>query len=386
MMRPAFVSIVAAALGLAGCGPSISRSSVCDAPGAPPECAQTCSGGADTCPAGFHCGTSGTCDAECTPGGGQCGAGETCNGSGQCVPGGTDGGGGTDGNPGPDADCPAIHFTPTGVTPSVEILIDGSTSMDMTDISPDRYTAVRNGLVGTNGVVNALQSKVYFGAAIFSSDNPCPTLAKQARALDNASAIQQLIDSHSPNGLTPTAPSIDAVVADFAANPPPTGSPPIIVLATDGEPNGCGGSSDGGASVTAAQDAHTAGIDLYILGLAGLNTTFLQDMANAGVGIMPGQPDAPYYTANDPTSLQNAFNTIIGGVLSCDLTITGGTVDTSQASSGTVTLNGVTLVYGTDWILKDGMTIELIGAACDELKNSSTPVIDASFPCGVIVN
>jgi hypothetical protein len=32
-----------------------------------------------------------------------------------------------------------------------------------------------------------------------------------------------------------------------------------------------------------------------------------------------------------------------------------------------------------------GNTIELIGAACDTLKTSSNPVVDASFPCGSVI-
>jgi hypothetical protein len=315
---------------------------------------------ADTCPDGFHCAADGTCEADSVD----------------------DGGGG-----GTDASCPAIHFQPMPVIPSVVLLIDGSGSMDDNDIAPTRYGAVREGLVGTDGVVNALESQVYFGASIYEAADPCPTLHSVARGLDNAAAIASLIDGYTPGGFTPTAPAIDQVVADFQADPPPAGSPPVIVLATDGEPNGCADSTPNlGPSITAAENAYAAGIRLYILGLAGLNTAFLQDMANAGMGVQPGDPDAPYYTANDPATLQDAFATIIGGVLSCDLAITGGTIDTAQAEDGIVVLNGVTLTYGVDWILVDGMTIRLIGAACDELTSSADPTVDASFPCGAVVN
>jgi von Willebrand factor type A domain len=384
MTRATITSLVVAALGLVGCGSKHSVNSLCDSPTPPPECSMTCSPtGPNTCPAGFHCSVGGTCDAECTPGGDECGPGMMCTDNGACVS-----TGGVDGphNTAPDAECPAIHFTATPTIPSVEVLIDGSGSMTTSFGNTDRYTAVRDGLVGASGVITALQASVYFGAAVFTSDTPCPTLAKVARAMNDATAIQTLINSVSPGGTTPTAKSIDAVVADFATNPPPTGSPPIIVLATDGEPNSCTDSTTNpGPSITAAQNAYNAGIRLYILGLAGLNTTFLQDMANAGVGVQNGQPDAPYYTADSPQALQDAFNSIIGGVLSCDLTITGGQIDTSQASSGSVVLNGVTLVYGTDWILVNGTTIELTGQACDDLKSSSNPMVDATFPCGAVI-
>src|SRR5260221_1072900 len=117
------------------------------------------------------------------------------------------------------------------------------------------------------------------------------------------------------------------VTADFGANPPPAGSPPVILLASDGEPNSCGSNTtNAGPSIAAVKAAYTAGIRTFVIGLAGLNTQYLQNVANAGTGHVTGQPDAPYYTANDPASLVAGFNTIINGVLSCDLQLSG-TVD-----------------------------------------------------------
>lgn len=301
-----------------------------------------------------------------------------------------DQGGGADGGPGgtgPDASCPAVHFTPTQVIPSIQLLIDRSGSMDtnLQNTNTSRYEAMHDALVGGTGVVTTLENKVYFGASLYSADNPCPRLYSQARGLGNGATIKTLIESQSPNGNTPTAPSIDAVVQDFAANPAPMGSPPVIVLATDGLPNSCGGGNDTTAqTVTAAGNAYAAGIRLFVLGIAGVNDNFLQQVANAGAGVQANQPNAPYYTANSPAELQQAFQQIIGGVVSCDLMLSGN-IDSSQASSGTVTLDGMMLVYGQDWTLVGGNTIELTGAACDTLKNSASPVVDASFPCGSII-
>ena len=289
---------------------------------------------------------------------------------------------------GPDANCPDVHFTAMKTTPSIELLLDRSGSMDMTDIAPTRFQALQNALVGSMGAIPAAQASVYFGATMFAGDQmPCLNLNgfTVGRALNNASAIAALIAADPPNnGSTPTAVAIDAVHADFMANPPPMGSPPIILLATDGEPNSCSNGNDNGASVAATRAAYADGIRLFIIGLANLNTQFLQQMANAGAGVTTG-PNAPYYTANDPTSLVNAFNMIIAGVLSCDLSISG-QVDPASAMSGTVTLNGMTLMYGTDWVVDpNGMVIHLLGNACDTLKNSMNPSVDATFPCGAVI-
>lgn len=293
---------------------------------------------------------------------------------------------GDPGDPGPDANCPAVHFTASQTNPSIQLLIDrsGSMSTDLPNTATSRYQAIHDALVGANGVVSTLQNKAYFGAALFSSDNPCPVLYKSnPRAMNNLTSIKSLIESQGPGGNTPTPPSIDLTVADFAVHPPPMGSPPVIVLATDGLPNSCSNGNDdtSAQSVIAAKAAYAAGVRLFVLGIAGVNDAFLQAVANAGVGVQTGQPNAPYYTANSPQQLKDAFQQIIGGVLSCDLALNG-TVDPTQAMGGTVSLNGSTLTYGTDWKVVNGNTIELVGTACDTLKNSSMPQVDATFSCG----
>ena len=383
-MKNAVVAFVLA-LTAAACGGPKQFGTVCDDPSAPEACNQSCDptpGAAQTCPSGFYCSEDGKCDAECTPSGGQCGDGYTCTAEGRCVsedtPPGT----------GPDASCPAVNFTAKAVTPSIQLLIDRSGSMDESIGTIDRYTAVRNALVEqTEGVVTKLQGKAYFGASLYSTDAPCPKLYSVPRAMNNRDAIATLINSQSPAGNTPTGGAIDQVVAGFAANPPPAGSPPIIVLATDGLPNNCDGNSTAGQqkAIQAATASYAAGIRLYVLAVGnGIADNHLQAMANAGAGVQAGQPNAPYYVSNTPADLANAFNQIIGGVLSCELMINGN-IDQAQAAGGTVVLNGMTLQYGTDWELASPNTIRLLGQACENLKNSVNPTVTASFPCGAIL-
>ena len=374
------------ALTAAACGGPKQFGSVCDDPNAPEACNQACDpapGAAQSCPAGFYCSEDGRCDAECTLGGSQCGDGYQCTANGRCES--TDPG---PGMTGPDASCPAVNFTAKAVTPSIQLLIDRSGSMDENIGNISRYDAVENALVNaTTGVVTKLQGKAYFGASLYSTDAPCPKLYNVGRSINNRDAIAQLINSQSPAGNTPTGGSIDQVVADFAANPPPAGSPPIIVLATDGLPNNCDGNSTAGQqkAIQAAQASYAAGIRLFILAVGnGIADNHLQAMANAGAGVQAGQPNAPYYVSNTPQDLENAFNQIIGGVLSCELMISG-SIDQSQAAGGTVVLNGMTLQYGTDWELSGPSTIKLLGQACETLKGSVNPTVTASFPCGSIL-
>lgn len=287
----------------------------------------------------------------------------------------------------PDANCPSVSFTATQVIPSIQLLIDRSGSMNdrLPNTNTTRYKAMRDALVGPNGVVAELQSRVHFGASLYSADSPCPRLySTQTRALNNLAQVQSLIDSQSPGGNTPTPGAIDQTVAAFAANPPPMGSPPIIVLATDGLPNNCNGGDTQNQSVEAVKNAYAAGIRTFILGIAGVNDNFLQAMANAGQGVQPNQPNAKYYTANSPAELQMAFQQIIGGVASCELAING-SVDPEQAKGGTVTLNGTQLTHGVDWELVNDTTIRLIGQACETLKSTPNPQVEATFPCGAVL-
>ena len=393
--------LLGSVLVVAACGGKKTFDSVCANQVPPPAaCNTSCdpaAGSTTACASGYHCNANGKCDAVCTPGGTECGSGFACTADGYCVDDGSGGGGG-------DVDaCPSVHFTAAKTTPSIQLLIDRSGSMlnnfaDKKPVDgndPVKYPTEVTALVGAQGVVTTLQGAVYFGASMYPS-NACPAILRVGRALNNASAITTLLNSNPPysqdmDGIkgTPTPTSIDAVVADFQANPPPAGSPPIILLATDGLPNSCmDTSSTAPQSVAAAANAYAKGIRLFVLSVGNATGTtadhFLK-LANAGQGVTAGQPNAKYYPATSPAQLQAAFNEIISGVLSCDLTLSG-PVKPDEAQNGTVTLNGNQLKYGTDWtVAADGLTLRILGNACTTLKNSANPAVDATFSCNAVI-
>ncbi|MFN0248346.1 MAG: hypothetical protein ACKV2T_15755 [Kofleriaceae bacterium] len=434
MSRIALVFATAAAI--AGCTrPEPAGTSRCDGVvDAPDACQLACDpspAAPNTCPSGFHCTPDGFCDQFCAPNSAECGDGYVCTADGRCVDDGT-----VDPN-GPDAACPAVVFNPTPKTPSIGLVLDQSGSMlyglinnsaDPTDpaiqaqrkaacaADPNcRLTAMRSVLTGATGVVTQLQSKAYFGSSQYTCDKEFPDatsalqLIDAPRALNNATAIDSalgMVDATN-SWNTPTFAAIDAMVADFVANPPPADSPPAIILATDGLPTNCatgagvaldGNGNPGDATVrkdavvAAAQRAYNTAaggfshIPLYVLAL-NLDNTHFQEVANVGQGRPRGTtgPTAiPYYTTSNATDLQNAFLSIINGVLSCDLSLTQA-IDMTLAANGTVTLNGQTLTFGSDWILVDPTTIRLQGAACTTLKTAMNPNIMASFPCEAVL-
>jgi hypothetical protein len=379
---------------VAGCGPK-NPESLCNQTPAPTACQTVCDpqpGAPNTCPTGYHCSPGGTCDIQCTQGGGQCPDGDSCSSDGYCN---------VDGSNPPDVDanCPAVHFTPTPVIPSIEIVFDRSGSMTTGFGNGSRFSVLEDALFNaTTGAVSNTQAQVYFGLEMFSAaQSPCTdgppgainvTGHSVARDLNNSAAMAALAgnNNNTPNGNTPTAAAIGQAVSDFNATPPPAGSPPIIILATDGEPNSCNGGNDNNNSVNQVASAYAGAMQIQTF-IVGLNlqgsTSYLQAIANAGVGQMTG--NAPYYDAENPQQLASAITTIISGAISCDLTINQ-MVDPGSAPNATVTLDGSPLTFGTDWTLDaNGMTIHIIGTACATLKSTPNAVVDATFPCGSVI-
>lgn len=358
-----------AAVVVSGCGASAGDTNLCAGANPPPECAVTCEPppAVNTCPAGFTCSADGLCNGGTPPDASLL-----------------------------DADCPSINFTASPTIPTVQLLIDQSGSMDANFGGVSRWKAVKNALIDpTTGVVKELENSVVFGASLYTSNGggtvptQCPILRNTAaRALGSFDDIATLLNSNGPQGDTPTGESIDAVVADFALHPPAENSPAIIVLATDGEPDTCANPDGNGRSlsVAAAADAYAANVRVFVLSVGNaVAETHLQEVANAGVGMDPTTGTAPYFVANNAAQLRAAFDTIIGGVVSCDLALDG-SIDPNQAGSGTVTLNGVNLMFGSEWEAVDADTIRLVGAACDTLTSSTNPVVTANFPCGAVID
>lgn len=382
------LSGVFALLLITACGNHGSSSSgPCDDIPTPPQCELRCDpapGAPATCPDGLSCTPDGRCHAQCRAGGDECGDGYNCTDDGRCQP--------DEQPPLPEPmPCPRVNFTAMPITPSILLLIDRSDSM-LGDFGNgmSRWEAIKAALIHpVNGVVTQLQSKAYFGAMIYYTvrePNPvCPLLTVRPRALDNATAISEILAVDPTYSWTPTAKSLDAARLSFAATPPPEGSLPFIVLATDGFPSGCDdpGTDEKAMTVAAAARAREAGIRVIPLSVGtAIDNQHLQEVANAGAGVAAGQPNAPLYRGNNPAELKGAFDTIIRGVVSCDLTING-SVTQDQAAEADVLLNGRRIAFGTDWILVGDRTIRLQGVSCDELKSAPAPTVNGTFPCGV---
>lgn len=349
------------------------------------KCGGACSD-LSPCPSGTYCGTDGTCTAECTLGGSECKDGKQCNPNGRCVDGLIADGGEYDGPLGDGCIQDKVVFEKQ--IPTVVLLIDQSGSMTQNFGGGDRWNVLRNALMNSStGIVKLLESEVRFGLALYTGNsNNCPDLTEVPVALNNFNAIDAVYSTAQPEDETPTGESIDQVVTTLGPYAEP--GPKVIVLATDGEPDTCAVPNPQNGqpeAIQAAQAAYAAGIETYIISVGDqVSLGHLQDMANAGKGVaVGGSQNEPYYQALDQQALYDAFQTIINGVRSCVLKLNG-TVDPANASKGQVTLDGKPLGYEDPdgWKLNSPSEIELLGAACDLIKEGDHS-LTINFPCGV---
>ncbi len=381
------------ALPVAACDCS-SPAGPCEGDGTIAGCGAAC---ADTseCPVGLYC-EGGACTADCTAGGGECSSRETCNAEGRCVATAMDGSADSrppgDGAP-LDNTCASVEVGVNVQVPRVMLIVDRSGSMDDDFDGDSRWNTLRDSLLDPASFINRRQSAIHFGLALYSNSRDvagCPDIIFEPPQPDNYADIDALWNMYTPDGDTPTGESIDAVRAMLPAEVLGGPDPVVFVLATDGEPDTCADGDDTTngrrLSVEAVTNAYGAGIQTYVISVGtGVAMAHLQDIANAGLGRMAGDPDAEFWVVTDTAGLEAAFDGIIGGIGSCDVALDG-MLDPERACEGTVTLDGTPLACDdpNGWSATDESHIRLMGDACTEFLDGGG-ILRANFPCGVIL-
>ena len=419
MIRTLFVSVLVTVLTL-GCESGGSEggttrlqdlASICAQDGAPSGCGETCISDSE-CVEGTFC-KNGVCDAVCTLAGGQCGTVGECVSNGRCIPVFGDGGVSmVDGSV-----CGELEVNTDRVISNIMIIVDRSGSMRRDfdgdcpfagngcpnsgtpnpDFDEERWAAVEDALVGTNGLVRRLDSIARFGLTLYwkpgedppsmSDGQTCASTDGVAitQGLDNTDSIAARFSANDPDGYTPTAEAIETVTDSLIATPPPEG-PTVYLLATDGLPNGCdqeGENVDRNNSVDAVERAFDRGTETFVLGV-NFDDDHLQDLANAGQGVGSG---ATLWTADSVSELQTALEQIVFQNIPCTVSLTDGIIDTSRACEGKVRLNGELLTCNDGergWRAIDGSTIELTGSACHDWRGGDAE-LEAVFPCDAVL-
>lgn len=297
--------------------------------------------------------------------------------------------------PPPDNTCASVRIDALRVVPRVVLVIDQSGSMRLDFGGVSRWIALEQALTdATTGLVTTLDDDVQFGAVMYTDDPDflgCPDVVTLDGAMPSIGAVRSMFSVNVPAGNTPTGDTLAYVLANratlFAEGGPATGDE-VVILATDGEPGTCADGADvtGGRalSVASTQAAFDAGIRTYVLSVGTeVANMHLADVADAGVGVGPGDPPAPYWVATDATSLRTAIEAIASGALPCTLELMG-TIDPALACEGTVTLGTEPLACGSDWHAVDASHIALSDAACARLR-STTDDLYGTFPCDAVV-
>jgi hypothetical protein len=285
-------------------------------------------------------------------------------------------------------------------------------------------------------VVQQVQKDIRIGMVTYTGQNggTCPDLFP---ALDQVSFAKNNYDSIAANlnavqkpaykGETPTALTLQEAVPVLLNDPSP--GQKVILLVTDGDPDFCNDpdrvcAMD--AVIGQVQDAFAKGVTTTVFGLrrAGsevLSEQHLRDVANAGTGQPVAWPagvnnandlrnrcksnppglltgsystqggTAQFFQANgtDTTALGQALDAAIYGIRSCIFDLAGAAqIDASQAGVASISIDGAApLVYGdpNGWQLRNGTQIELLGSACQQLKNPATGGISFNFPCEALI-
>lgn len=303
--------------------------------------------------------------------------------------------------------CANGLITATRIPPKVILVLDGSCSMSTdypangaasasrcTRNAKGRWSALRSALVGAQGVVPKLEKAVAFGLVVYGTEPRCPIPAQPiAAALGNAARIQAGFPETPPGMYTPTGPALDWVFDNLvtAVGPDQRAASQIVILATDGEPNSCGGGFGFGRSnetnyqpsIDAVKKGAIQGAVTYVISLADATGPFhdhLQALANLGNPAAKG--GAELYEPASPDELAQTLDRLTLAAVSCEIALNG-TILLDQACDGTVTLDGTELACNdpNGWMPIDERRIRLVGEACEKLRASNNPAVEAHFAC-----
>lgn len=287
--------------------------------------------------------------------------------------------------------CPTLDVLILPQTPTMQLVVDRSGSMDDDFGGTSRWDAVRNTLLDpVDGVVTLRQSEIRFGLSTYTTQgDTCPQVQEFAPQLDAADELTAFLAGQQPQGQTPTAASLVQVTATLGDDL--WDGDKLIVLATDGEPDLCDlPDPETDEEIAMARDAVVQAVEAaYMVGFRTLVISVgdaiadehLQDLANAGIGNGPGDPDAPFYVALDQAALVAAFDEIVAGIRECKFDLDE-PLEAEFAGSCQLEVNGEIVPYDDPegWELDDPTTVELLGSSCDAIQSGAVS-IDMSCTC-----
>jgi von Willebrand factor type A domain-containing protein len=325
--------------------------------------------------------------------------------------------------------CSQYEIGFEALTPTALIVVDRSSSQ-WDNYPNNTWEPMKQGILD---VVQEVQSDIRVGVVTYTGQNggACPDLYPPMNQvtfdknnLPSVEAALSSVDRPPYKGETPTAATIQQALPVLLADPSP--GEKVMLLVTDGDPDFCNDpdricAMD--AVIGAVQAAYSQGVSTAVFGLkrAELSEQHLRDVANAGSGqpvalppgvnseedlrnrcrsnppgsltgtYSPTAGNAQFFQANgtDQVALGAALDAVIFGIRSCVFDLAGAVeINPDLVGSARITLgDGPPLVFGdpNGWQLRNATQVELLGAACQQLKNPATAGIKFDFPCDVFV-
>ncbi|HEY2729605.1 MAG TPA: vWA domain-containing protein [Polyangia bacterium] len=300
--------------------------------------------------------------------------------------------------PSPDgANCGLQQYGLQNVPPDLLIVLDKSGSMGN---QPDDTTCPRRGAAcetkwadmtaGINMVVGQTDTTIRWGLKYFANNNSCAVNPDTAVpvAANNAMAVTTSIAGTTPGGSTPTRLGVSTGAMYLQALTDP--NPKYILLATDGEPNCAPGmaadADDTAGAVQAVMDSATAGIPVFVVGVGNVATAQATLDMMAVAGGRPQSATTPkYYPVANTADLVSVLTKIGGQITTCSFGL--GKAPPVPGNIGVYANPGQVKIpkdpsHANGWDYGAGMTsIELFGAACDDVKSKKTTDVQAIFGC-----
>jgi hypothetical protein len=273
--------------------------------------------------------------------------------------------------------CGAMEFALTRIAPNVMLVLDRSGSMSDPIAAGSATTKYADLKSAVASLVTGYDSQMRLGATFFAADNNCMGGAVNPVAANNGQNVNTMVNNHSPGGNTPTAVTLDNVIASNQLAD--TTRANYAVLATDGLPN-CG-DVDVQKRIDTLYKA-TPSVKTYVIGVGdgtNSNPTLLNSWADAGHTARAGATH--YFQTNSQADLKAAFDAIVGGIVSCDFKMTQSAPDPTLI---TVTENGTAISPSptVGWTFDAATnTVTLHGAACDALKQNASTKIGVQYGC-----
>lgn len=276
-----------------------------------------------------------------------------------------------------DTSCEDVPVPLAAVAPKVVFLVDQGSHMDVDFAGLSRWTAIGEALFGMQGgVVWAWEDLEQLGLVSFTSEDgfqglSCPIAEIVDPQLQNGAAMQLVHTALGPFDDNPAGEAIELAVPLFG------GQPGHLILLIGRTPDTCNNPNNTmqGASlaVSAAQAAFASGVTTRVVDVGDIAAGFAQQLANAGLGLAPQGPDAPFWQPGDLATLTADLDAILASLASCELTL-----EQPLAAGGeqlcNVTLDGMPASLGDPegWSLAAPDRIALAGAACQSYLQGAT--------------